>query len=220
MRASEVLYGFGARRGGCVAGSSAEGVTAAAASGNSPWLRAIEYTEGNRMTRGASGGSNDEPTYPARALFARWLGAPGGPASFPFSLPSVDRWPVLLEGTTMSMSVKHWQDPVNLVLGLWMVASPWVLKYATETSPTWNAVILGLLIGAIALFALLEVMAWQEWANLALGVWLAISPWLLGFGGLFAATWNAVIAGAVVALLALWALGTDKDIGGWWSHAT
>jgi hypothetical protein len=32
--------------------------------------------------------------------------------------------------------------------------------------------------------------------------------------------WNAVIVGAAVAVLAIRALGTDKDIGGWWSPAT
>jgi hypothetical protein len=34
------------------------------------------------------------------------------------------------------------------------------------------------------------------------------------------ATSNAVLVGAVTAVLALWALGSDKDIGGWWNPAT
>jgi len=120
----------------------------------------------------------------------------------------------------MSMSIKHWQDPLNLILGLWMLVSPWVLNHQAETNPTWNAAILGILIAAVALFTLFRVMAWEEWANVVFGVWLVISPWILGFSGLGAAMWNAVIVGAVVAVLALWALGTDKDIGGWWSPAT
>jgi hypothetical protein len=118
------------------------------------------------------------------------------------------------------MAIKHWQDPVNLILGLWMLVSPWVLKFQAETTPTWNAVTLGVLIAAAAVVALFRVMAWEEWANLVLGVWLAISPWVVGFSGLVAAMWNAAIAGAVVAVLALWVLATDKDIGGWLSPAT
>lgn len=39
----------------------------------------------------------------------------------------------------MSMTVKHWQDPVNLVLGLWMLVSPWVLGHQAETNPTAKA---------------------------------------------------------------------------------
>src|ERR1700741_1314839 len=118
------------------------------------------------------------------------------------------------------MTIKHWQDVVNLILGLWMIAAPWALKFEAETNPMWNAVIVGVFIAAIALFAFFRVMAWQEWANVALGVWLVISPWIVGFSGLVAALWNAVIVGAVIAVLALWALATDKDIGGWWSPAT
>ena len=125
-------------------------------------------------------------------------------------------------------SIKHWQDPLNLILGIWMIVSPWALRYQTDmtlnavmsNAATSNAVILGILIAAAALIALFRVMAWEEWANVVLGVWLVISPWALGFSSLATAMWNAVIVGIVVAVLALWALGTDKDIGGWWSHAT
>ena len=114
------------------------------------------------------------------------------------------------------MSIKHWQDPVNLILGIWMIVSPWVLGYSMEATPTWNAVILGILIGVAALFALYRVMAWEEWGNVVLGVWLLISPWVLSFSSIRSAMSNAVIVGIVVAVLALWALGTDKSIGGWW----
>ena len=118
----------------------------------------------------------------------------------------------------MNVKMKHWQDPINLVLGLWMIASPWVLAYSAARGPTGNAVILGILIAGLAALAMFKVMAWEEWVSVALGVWLAISPWVLGFTGLVAATSNAVIVGIAVAVLALWALGTDKDIGGWWHH--
>jgi len=114
------------------------------------------------------------------------------------------------------MSIKHWQDPINLILGIWMIVSPWVLGYSMEATPTWNAVILGILIGVAALFALYRVMAWEEWGNVVLGLWLLISPWVLSFSSIRSAMSNAVIVGIVVAILALWALGTDKSIGGWW----
>jgi len=113
------------------------------------------------------------------------------------------------------MSIKHWQDPVNLILGLWMIASPWALRYQAETNLTLNILIVGILIAVVALTALFRVMAWEEWVNVVLGVWLAVSPWATGFSGL--AAWNAVVVGVVVAVLGLWAVGTDKDIGGWWS---
>ena len=41
---------------------------------------------------------------------------------------------------------------------------------------------------------------WQDWASFALGLWLAISPWVMGYADHEAATWNAVIAGLTLAL--------------------
>jgi len=119
----------------------------------------------------------------------------------------------------MSMKMKHWQDPISLLAGLWMVVSPWALAYSGAVNPMRNAVIAGALVAAIAFTALYGAQAWQEWANLLIGAWLIVSPWLLGFGALQVATLNAVVVGVAVTGLALWALGTDRDIGGWFSPA-
>lgn len=120
----------------------------------------------------------------------------------------------------MAAKMKHWQDPINLILGLWLVASPWILGYDAENTATSNAVVVGVLIAALAALELFKLTAWEEWSSFALGVWLAISPWILGFNTLTVAMSNALIVGVAVAALALWALGTDKDIGGWWTPAT
>lgn len=45
---------------------------------------------------------------------------------------------------------------------------------------------------------------WQGWVNLILGLWLIVSPWLLGFSSTAGAMWNSVIVGFVVAILAYW----------------
>ena len=118
----------------------------------------------------------------------------------------------------MSLSIKHWQDPLNLILGLWLIASPWVLPYSAETYPTWNAVIIGSLVVLLAVSEFFRLMAWEEWTDVALGVWLMISPWVLGFSDIAMPMWNAVAVGLAVAVLALWALSTDKQIGGGWWH--
>jgi SPW repeat len=41
----------------------------------------------------------------------------------------------------------------------------------------------------------MESMRWQDWASLALGAWLAVSPWALGFSAHDWATSNAVAVG-------------------------
>src|SRR5687768_13585197 len=69
----------------------------------------------------------------------------------------------------MSMKqLKHWQDAVNAVLGVWMALSPWALGHAAEIVPTSNAVIVGLALLAAALGAILVPRAWEEWTEAVL----------------------------------------------------
>ncbi|MGA8516405.1 MAG: SPW repeat protein [Burkholderiaceae bacterium] len=109
--------------------------------------------------------------------------------------------------------VKHWQDPLNAVLGACLVLSPWSwsLGYTDLQVATFNAVIIGAALIATALGAMLFPKAWEEWAEAVLGLWMLASPWVLGFAGHRPAMLVAVIVGAAVMLLALWTLATDKD---------
>ncbi|OGA09761.1 MAG: hypothetical protein A3D95_14965 [Betaproteobacteria bacterium RIFCSPHIGHO2_12_FULL_69_13] len=52
-------------------------------------------------------------------------------------------------------------------------------------------------------------MRWQDWASFWLGLWLAVSPWLLGHSGEQTATANAVLAGLLIAVASALDLGFD-----------
>jgi hypothetical protein len=41
---------------------------------------------------------------------------------------------------------------------------------------------------------------WQDWASFALGLWLAVSPWIVGYSEHEAATANAIVLGLALAL--------------------
>jgi hypothetical protein len=107
--------------------------------------------------------------------------------------------------------VKHWQDPVNAVAGAWLIVSPWVLGFSDMTPAMWTMVATGILLGAVALGATFVPRQWEEWTEVALAAWLAISPWVVGFRGIESALVNAVLVAAVILVLALWVLVTDKD---------
>ena len=107
--------------------------------------------------------------------------------------------------------VKHWQDPVNAVAGAWLIVSPWVLGFSGTTAAMWTMVATGILLGAVALGATFVPRQWEEWTEVALAAWLAISPWVVGFRGVETAMVNAVLVAAVILVLALWVLVTDKD---------
>jgi hypothetical protein len=111
--------------------------------------------------------------------------------------------------------MKHWQDLVSALVGVWLILSPWALGFLSDTNALANAVIIGLLLIATALGAILVPRAWEEWTEGVLGLWLATSPWVLGFAGIQNAMISAVASGLAVMVLALWVLMTDKDYAGW-----
>ena len=111
--------------------------------------------------------------------------------------------------------IKHWQDPLNGLLGVWLLVSPWVLGFAGSTTPTANSALVGLALLATALGATFVPRAWEEWTEVALGAWLVISPWVLAFDPIRNAKMSAVVTGIAVLVLALWVLATDKDYVHW-----
>jgi alkylation response protein AidB-like acyl-CoA dehydrogenase len=113
---------------------------------------------------------------------------------------------------------KHWQDPANAVLGLWLVVSPWVVGFFDDSFASANAVIVGAALAAAAFGAMLVPQAWEEWTEAALGLWLVVSPWVLGFSALANATLTVVVSGVVVLALALWTLATDEQYRTWLRH--
>jgi SPW repeat len=115
--------------------------------------------------------------------------------------------------------MKRWQDWVTFVLGLWLVVSPWALGHLNDV-PTalWNAFVLGLAIAISSATAMRVPTIWEEWINMAFGVWLIFSPWVLGFAALRIATLNAVIVGLIVIALGLWAMMRDPTFREWREH--
>jgi hypothetical protein len=112
-------------------------------------------------------------------------------------------------------AMKHWQDPVNVFLGAWLVLSPWIVGYADDRTILYTFVLTGALLVAAAIGAIVVPKAWEEWVEVGLGVWLMASPWVVGFDARMAAMQNALFTGLVVTVLALWVLGTDDAYGGW-----
>ena len=51
-------------------------------------------------------------------------------------------------------STKRWQDQVILLLGLWLIVSPFALGYPATSPPADNAIIAGIVMAAMAAFDL------------------------------------------------------------------
>lgn len=95
----------------------------------------------------------------------------------------------------------------NLAIGLFLLVSPWLLALSHQAARI-DILVIGALLMAVSAAALVAFATWEEWISLLLGLWLIVSPWLLGFAHTRAAHLS-LGAGLVIAYLAaleLWLL--------------
>jgi hypothetical protein len=100
------------------------------------------------------------------------------------------------------------------LVGLWELLSPFILGYSALTVALWNAVIIGavlIVLGAgAALYKEVKIDQTLDWINSLLGLWLIVSPFILGYSDAVTAMWNNIIVGLVVLVLAGWAAFTFR----------
>jgi hypothetical protein len=124
------------------------------------------------------------------------------------------------------MDMKRSRDWVIALLGLWMLVSPRVLHFvgSIQSDAIWNAWVVGaaiILATAGSRFVVEIWSPWQDGTNAALGLWLMVSPWALGFAAHMTARTNSIAVGFLVAVLALWSMVVDTDLRKWmdaWMH--
>jgi hypothetical protein len=104
----------------------------------------------------------------------------------------------------------RWRDGIIFLLGICFIASPWVLDYSDQTVATLNASVTGLAIALVAGSTLVAYDELEEWITAVLAAWLIVSPYILGFGAVQAASWTHFVIGVLVAVLALWSAITAR----------
>jgi SPW repeat len=102
-------------------------------------------------------------------------------------------------GSSQSTAGVSW---INIVLGIWVIISPFVVQFTRFPAAMWNNVIVGIVIAALAIIrtSVPRQTGWS-WANVILGIWMIISPFALG-AMTTAILWNNIILGIVIALIA------------------
>jgi hypothetical protein len=110
------------------------------------------------------------------------------------------------------MKPRRWQDWVNVVLGVWLVASPWVLGFTEQQTAAIVAWVAGAAIAVFAGIGAFMQEPWEEAITIILGVILMGAPWAFEFSDARAATANVVTCGVLVVLFAIWAMLRDIDL--------
>jgi hypothetical protein len=130
----------------------------------------------------------------------------GDITSHPDASEMRDRYARVLGGRDVALV----DGPVFL-LGLYCAASPWIVHYTTsQPALVAHNLIMGIAIGLLALgfTRAPERMYGLSWAMCALGVWLIISPWVVGDSPDAGVVWNNIIIGALAVILGLVCAGT------------
>jgi hypothetical protein len=105
-----------------------------------------------------------------------------------------------------------------VLAGIWILISPFVLAFQHVNGAMTNNVIFGIVIGLLALYRFMNpaMNAGVSWLNVLFGIWILISPFVIGFNMDHVPTTNNVVMGIVVIILAGWsavATSTDDNTG-------
>ena len=104
-------------------------------------------------------------------------------------------------------------DWINLLLGVWLIISPWVLGTAASATSTAVLVVMGIALVIFSAWALVRAEnRAAEWWNIFLGVLLFFLPWIFSYSSMVSNAVESWIVGAVVAVLALITLPMIKGI--------
>lgn len=60
-----------------------------------------------------------------------------------------------------------------------------------------------------------KALQWEDWVRLALGAWMLVSPWIVGFSGHDSATINALLMGSILMFEELLELEVDEMVEEW-----
>lgn len=110
----------------------------------------------------------------------------------------------------------YWEDWIIIILGLWLIASTWELRFAHMSLESWNCYAVGTALVALSATALSSPSAKKETLNMVLGLWLMASPWVLETHHHASATANTFIVGLIVFVVAAIAsrqAATKNEVG-------
>ena len=109
------------------------------------------------------------------------------------------------------MEEKRWQDGLIIYCGIYLLFSPLVLRFYSEIPVrSFNFYLMGIVAIALAASAIRQRTLWQELANAALGAWMIISPWIVGYSRNMDARNTALSVGALIVLVSLWGYYSDR----------
>lgn len=104
---------------------------------------------------------------------------------------------------------------ISALVGIWLIAAPSALGIPSGPC-SWNGVIAGAL---ILVFSGIRLLSRHtpvlSWGSAIVGAWVVMSPWVFNYLTAGFRTWNYVIAGALVAVIAVLSLTSSAVQNPW-----
>lgn len=93
---------------------------------------------------------------------------------------------------------------INTVLGLALIAAPFVLRFTDNVSAMVTSIILGAIVAVASGYKALvkDTKLWEDWVDVVAGLAAVLLPIVVGFAATTLTFWTIVLLGAVVLLVA------------------
>ena len=113
----------------------------------------------------------------------------------------------------------RYHAPLDYIVGVLLIAAPWIFQFSGHTAPTVVSIVLGVGLIGYSLFTNYELGVWKvapmavhNLIDIAAGAFLAASPWIFDFADEGANVWVPFL---VVGLAAVFLGVTTKQTGGY-----
>jgi hypothetical protein len=102
---------------------------------------------------------------------------------------------------------RTWEDWLQILLGVLILASPWLTGHHDNHAITSNVGIISALVIGLAALELVDLHRWEEIGQIVCGLWVILLPFIIGYNGALA--YLHFVLGALIVLLAALELWQD-----------
>jgi hypothetical protein len=118
-----------------------------------------------------------------------------------------------MSGKNSLRTHRNWEDWLGIALGIVIAFAPWIQNEISHTPAIANAAVAGLIVLMLAELDLVRFRSWPEAGLLIVGLWVAVSPFVLGYGAAGSLRYWHVLCGALVAMLGALGLWQRQSAG-------
>ncbi len=97
---------------------------------------------------------------------------------------------------------------LNILLSIWLIVSPFLLGFSAGSAlALWDAIVVGVVVLILSWIRMAnpESATWISWVSALLGLWLIVSPFVLGTSFIMAVMWDDIIVGIGMVIFGAWA---------------